>query len=160
MTAYVSPECSNQQCASCTDLACTHKHHGTIGWPARDLASGPDADLYRSAEGNVTAVPLGSDFSYGEGRPPRCATCNRDAHRSGWQGHYYQAPGAGPADDGQGDYLYTITCCGNDVDIRQGLEAHCPGCRSTFVVALERDPADPAGAAALAALRDYRAGAR
>lgn len=25
-------------------------------------------------------------------QPPRCAVCHRDAHRSGWQGHYYVAP--------------------------------------------------------------------
>lgn len=29
-------------------------------------------------------------------------------------------------------YLYTITCCGFDLEIFTGAEAYCPGCRSTF----------------------------
>jgi hypothetical protein len=94
MSAYVSPECAGQRCASCTDLACSHSHHDTLGWPGRDFLG--------------LASPARID----------------------------------PADDGQGDYLYTIVCCGNDIDIWQGLEAHCPGCRSTFVATLERNPAE------------------
>ena len=34
----------------------------------------------------------------------------------------------------QNTYLYTITCCGVEIDIWIGVVSHCPGCGSTFSV--------------------------
>lgn len=34
----------------------------------------------------------------------------------------------------QNTYLYTITCCGVEIDIWLGVESHCTNCGTTFAV--------------------------
>lgn len=66
-------------------------------------------------------------------------------------GYVQTASGPAPRRPQFGDYLYTITCCGMDLDIKAGHVTGCTGCGTTFSAPLSLEaPApltqhDPAG---------------